>query len=76
MPGWLSTGASIRSSTAIASANPPVKHMPTAPTPGPPHSAWALAASSRSHPTIGLVRFRANTVNSRETHTCRTLRPM
>ena len=32
--GWLSTGASIVSSTIIPSAKPPVKHMPTAPTPG------------------------------------------
>jgi hypothetical protein len=31
--GWLSTGASIRSSTIIPRANPPVKHMPTAPHP-------------------------------------------
>ena len=67
--GWLSTGASMVSSTIMPSANPPVKHMPTAPTPGPPHSAWASAASRRSHPITGLVRSSANAVNSRATHT-------
>ena len=35
--GWLSTGATTTSSTIMARANPPVRHMPTAPTPGPPH---------------------------------------
>jgi hypothetical protein len=33
--GWLTTGASTDASMAMASANPPVKHMPIAPTPGP-----------------------------------------
>ena len=33
--GCDSTGASRRASVAIARAKPPVKHMPTAPTPGP-----------------------------------------
>ena len=65
--GWLSTGASMRSSTIIPSAKPPVKHIPTAPIPGPPHSAWAFAARARSQPTTGLVRPVANVVNSRET---------
>ena len=65
--GWLSTGASIRSSTIMPRAKPPVKHMPTAPTPGPPHSSCALAASARSQPTIGLVCPVAKTVNSRAT---------
>ena len=74
--GWLSTGASTRSSTAMARANPPVKHMPTAPTPRPPHSACARAASARSQVTTGLVRFSANMVNSRETQTLRTVRFM
>ena len=32
--GWLSTGARTTSSTIMASANPPVKHIPTTPTPG------------------------------------------
>ena len=65
-PGWLSTGASTAGSTAIASANPPVRHMPTAPTPGPPHSTCASQAdSARNHETTGLVRS-ASTTNSRE----------
>ena len=72
--GWLSTGASIVSSTIIPSAKPPVKHMPTAPTPGPPHSAWASAASRRNHPMTGLVRSSANAVNSRATHTSTRVR--
>ena len=33
--GWDRTGASSRSSVAMARAKPPVKHMPTAPTPRP-----------------------------------------
>jgi len=66
--GWLTTEASTAGSTAIASANPPVKHMPTAPTPGPPYSPCALAASARSQPTTGLVRS-ASMVNSRATQT-------
>ena len=37
--GWLSTGATIVWSTIIPSANPPLKHIPTAPTPGPPAEA-------------------------------------
>ncbi len=52
----------------MARAYPPVKHMPTAPTPGPPHSACAWAASARSHVTTGLVRS-ASRKNSRDTHT-------
>ena len=67
--GWLRTGANIASSTIIPSANPPVKHMPTAPTPGPPHCACASAARPRSQPITGLVRPSAKAVNSRETHT-------
>ena len=66
--GWLSTGASMVSSTIIPSAKPPVKHMPTAPTPGPPHSAWASAARRRNQPITGLVRSSAKAVNSRATH--------
>ena len=41
--------------------------MPTAPTPGPPQSACARAASARSHGTVGMVRS-ANSENSRDTH--------
>ena len=65
--GWLKTGACIRSSTIIPSANPPVKHIPTAPTPGPPQAAWASAANARSQRMIGLVSFNAHVVNSRAT---------
>jgi hypothetical protein len=36
--GCDSTGASIDGSSIIDSAKLPVKHMPMAPTPGPPHS--------------------------------------
>ena len=65
--GWLSTGARTTSSTIIANAKPPVKHMPTAPTPGPPQRSCSAAASLRSHTVIGLVFLSANAVNSRET---------
>ncbi len=66
--GWLRTGATTVSSTIIASANPPVKHMPTTPTPGPPHRLCSSAAKARSHTVMGLVFFRASTENSREMH--------
>ena len=66
--GWLSTGASTMSSTIMANAKPPVKHMPTTPTPGPPHRSCSAAASLRSHTVTGLVRFNAKALNSRETH--------
>ena len=52
----------------MPSANPPVKHMPTAPTPGPPHRACSAAARARSQLMIGLVRPWAITVNSRLMH--------
>ena len=65
--GWLSTGASTTSSTIMASAKPPVKHMPTTPTPGPPQRSCSAAASLRSHTVTGLVFFRAKAENSRET---------
>ena len=64
--GWLSTGASTTSSTIMASANPPVKHMPTTPTPGPPQRSCSAAASLRSHTVTGLVFFSAKAENSRE----------
>jgi len=38
----------------MASAKPPLKHMPVAPTPRPPHSECAFRASARSHSMIGL----------------------
>ena len=66
--GCESTGAIIRSSTIIPSANPPLKHMPIAPTPGPPTSAWRLPASARNHAITGAVRPTAHAANSRATH--------
>ena len=55
--GWDSTGASIAVvDAAIASANPPVKHMPTAPTPGPPHRSCSADARARSQSMTGDVR--------------------
>ena len=53
------------SSVIMARAKLPVKHMPTAPTPLPPHSAWALAARARSQSTIWLERSDDQTSNSR-----------
>ena len=58
----------MRSSTIIPSANPPVKHMPTAPTPGPPHSSCTCFASARSHSVTGASCSVANAANSFETH--------
>ncbi len=58
----------MRSSSIIPSAKPPVKHMPTAPTPFPPFASCASAASARSHVVIGLVRSSAQLAKSRETH--------
>jgi len=63
--GWERTGATTQGSVIIASAKPPVKHMPTAPTPFPPHSACALRANVRSHATIGLDLPADQTLNSR-----------
>ena len=65
--GWLSTGASTMSSTIMARAKPPVKHMPTTPTPGPPQRSCSAAANLRSQTVIGLVFLRAKAENSRET---------
>ena len=66
--GWDSTGASTVSSTIMARANPPVKHMPTTPTPGPPHTSCSWRASARNHTVTGDVRRSAIVTNSRETH--------
>ena len=66
--GWLSTGASISGSVAIARANPPVKHMPTAPTPGPPWRSWHWRASARNQSMAGGVVRRAKARNSFDTH--------
>ena len=63
--GWATTGATTAGSVIMASAKPPVKHMPTAPTPWPPHSAWAWRASARSQSTMGLEASFAQTWNSR-----------
>ena len=65
--GWLSTGATRMSSSIIPKANPPVKHIPSAPTPGPPQVSWASAASARSHRVTGAVRLAAKAANSFET---------
>ena len=51
------------------SANPPLKHMPTAPTPGPPARVCRSRASARNHSMTGDVRFVAHVVNSCEMHT-------
>ena len=63
--GCDSTGATTAGSVIMASAKLPVKHMPTAPTPFPPQSAWAWRASARSQSTIGLDLSVAQTLNSR-----------
>ena len=65
--GWDSTGATTAGSVIIARAKPPVKHMPTAPTPLPPHSSCALRARARSQSTIGLERPSFRATNSRRT---------
>ncbi len=62
--GWDSTGASIAGSSIIVSAKFPVKHIPIAPTPGPPHSSWASRASARSHWVTGLDLFAPKARNS------------
>ncbi len=52
-------------SSIMESAKLPVKHMPIAPTPGPPHSLWAWTAKARSHTTSGLDSFAANALKRR-----------
>ncbi len=54
---------------AMASANPPVKHIPTAPTPGPPQRSCSALARARNQSTHGDVRPVASMENSRLTHT-------
>ena len=56
------------SSIIIASAKPPVKHMPTAPTPGPPHSLCTCFARARSQSVTGAVLSVASAANSFATH--------
>ncbi len=67
-PGWLTTDASTVSSTAAASANPPVKHMPITPTPLPGARAARSAATARMKSVIGRCALIANARNSAETH--------
>ncbi|MCY1224436.1 hypothetical protein D9M72_365940 [compost metagenome] len=62
--GCDSTGASTAGSSIMVSAKLPVKHMPMAPTPGPPHSACASRASARSHCVTGLEALPAKARNS------------
>ena len=70
--GCASTGAATESSTIIASAKPPVKHMPRAPTPGPPSSACSSRASERSQSAIGEVWCSRILLNSRLMQACRS----
>ena len=62
--GCDNTGASIEGSSIIDSAKLPVKHMPMAPTPGPPHSSCASRANARSHCVTGLDSLAAKARNS------------
>ena len=62
--GCDSTGASTDGSSIMVSAKFPVKHMPMAPTPGPPHSPCANRASERSHCVTGLDSLAAKARNS------------
>src|SRR5262244_3665547 len=62
--GCESTGASIDGSSIIERAKLPVKHMPIAPTPLPPQSGCACAASARSQAVTGLEALEAKARNS------------
>ena len=62
--GCDTTGASIEGSSIIVSAKLPVKHIPIAPTPGPPHASCASFASARSHRVTGLDPAPAKARNS------------
>ena len=59
---------SIDGSSIIVSAKLPVKHIPIAPTPGPPHSWWASLASDRSKTVTGLDSLAEKARNSALTH--------
>ena len=61
--GCASTGAATEVSTIIASAKPPVKHIPSAPTLGPPSFSWSDCARLRSHVATGEVAPTAMVVN-------------
>ena len=50
-----------------------MKHIPIAPTPGPPHSAWASLARARSHAVTGLDSPLANARNSALAHAPRNV---
>ncbi len=70
--GERSLGAASRCSSSInPRAKLPVRHMPIAPTPGPPQSANARRDSARSQSTTGLDRRAAKIRNSRRMHTRR-----
>ena len=58
----------------MARAKPPLKHMPTTPTPPPPCVAERCSASRRSGATTRLVRPLRSTSNSRETQIAPTAR--
>ncbi len=68
MDGWLSTGALTASSTAAASAKPPVKHIPITPTPRPGVRAARSAATARRYFVIGRSASAAKARNSLATH--------
>jgi hypothetical protein len=42
------TGVPVPAAAVAASARPPVRHMPTTPTPGPPEQPWAWAHRART----------------------------
>ena len=65
--GWLATAASTESSTAAASAKPPVKHMPMTPTPAPGVRAFRSAATARRKTLTGRAASVAKARNSLET---------
>ena len=65
--GCDSTGASRAGSVAMASANPPVKHIPMAPTPGPPQRSCSSRARARSQSMHGEVLPVDHVANSRLT---------
>ena len=71
--GCATTGASTDVSSIMVSAKLPVKHMPTAPTPGPPHSACASRARARSHIVTVLVAPAPSARNSALTHARRKI---
>ena len=74
--GCDNTGATTAGSVIIASAKFPVKHIPTAPTPLPPHSLWTERASALSQSTMGLERSCAQTLNSRRMQIPFSISPM